>query len=239
MAIAHVQSKTNGVVDVSGTSCAVAFDSNVTAGNLLIGYVYAGDANAIIAVTAADTLGQTWSQAVLQRQSTDKHVGAIFYFANTAGGANTVTFTFTGGTPTDRCSVAEFSGAATSSPLDQTNHAEGSSTTPTSGSITPTQDGELLVCVATGDGGAVYTAGTDFSKNINVPDATNTRIGGEYYIQPTAAAHNGTWSIASSQNWTSEIASFKAAAAGTTSFIAAFQPGTNLPVFSPNEIVAY
>lgn len=213
-AIVHVQSNTNGVVG-GGTTQAVAFGSNVTAGNLIIAYCYFGTQTNPANVTATDSLGQTLTQAVGQGQTTDGHVYTIFYKENSAGGADTVTCasTLSG---TTRASVSEFSGVALSGSLDQTLSTQGASAAPASGNVTPGQNGELLLCASSGDTATVYTAGTDFTKIVNVPDATSTRIGAEYYIQPTATAHNGTWSLGTSNNWTALIATFKPAAGAVT-----------------------
>lgn len=242
MAIAHVQSVLNGATDVSGVgvTVALAYDSNVTAGSLLICWAYFGAGTNPADYTCIDSLTQTFTVANSQVQTTDGHILIIFYKANSAGGANTVTVTnVTGPVGTIRMSISEFSGVATVSPLDQINAAQGSSTTPASGNVTPTENGELLCCGGSGNTGTTYTAGTDFTKVVNVPSAAACRVGGEYYVQPTAAAHNGTWTYGTSNQWTSVLASFKQAAAGSTPFIAAYQPQTNQPIFPMRDVMAY
>src|SRR3990167_8693513 len=93
--MAHVQSKS---FDASGnaTTIAVTFDSNVTAGNLIAVGVGHWSGNT---VTVADSLGNTYTQI---RQVTDDANArrlTMFYAMNIAGGANTVTATFSASGP--------------------------------------------------------------------------------------------------------------------------------------------
>ena len=108
MTIAHVQ-HTQAQNGQSSSARTLAFPSNVTAGNALIACVgFYGTSTGTIAVT--DSLSQTWSSAVLCRGNGAANLNAqIFYFFNTAGGANTVTFTPTASVYTALI-IAEFSG---------------------------------------------------------------------------------------------------------------------------------
>lgn len=212
-AIAHVQSTLNGAVFAGGSSCAIAYGSNVTAGNFLVGYCYSANVGAT--VVAADSLGQTWSEAQSQSQTTDGNVMKIVYFPNTVGGANTLTCTFTGGGPSFRCGVSEYSGVATTTPLDQHTSAQGAAGTGDSGSVTPSQDNELVIMAASNSNGTTFTIGTG-TKRVNVPDATSTRIGGGEEIQTTATTRQSSWTFGSSANWASLIATFKPAGGAAT-----------------------
>lgn len=216
-AIAHVQSNLNGAIFASGSSCAIAYPGNVTAGNFLVGYCYSANTGAIVAAT--DSLGQAWNVAQAQAQATDGHIMNIVYSTNTAGGADTLTCTFTGGGATFRCGVSEYSGVATSNPLDQHTSAQGAAgTAANSGNVTPTQDNELVIMAASGSTGATFTIGTG-TKRVNVPDATNTRVGGGEEVQTTATTRQSAWTLGASNNWTSEIATFFAAGGAAASTV--------------------
>lgn len=206
--IAFVQATLNGTIFASGSSCAIAYDSNVTAGNFLAGITYSANVGAT--VSCVDSLGQTWSEAQSQVQSTDGNIMKIVYFANTVGGANTLTCTWTGGGPTFRCGVLEYSGVATTTPLDQHTSAQGAAGTADSGNVTPSQDNELVIMAASNSNGTTFTIGTG-TKRVNVPDATTTRIGAGEEIQTTATARQSSWTFGSSGNWSSLIATFKPA----------------------------
>lgn len=208
--IAHVQSNANGVASAS-SPCTVAYPGNVTAGNFLVGYCYSAEVS-LATVVATDSLGQTWSEAQSQSQTTDANVMKIVYFANTAGGANSLSCTWTGGGATFRCGISEYSGVVTTSPLDQHTSAQGAGTAADSGNVTPTQDNELIIQAASNSNSGTFTIGTG-TKRVNVPDSVSTRIAGGEEIQTAATTRSSAWTLGASGNWSSLIATFKAASA--------------------------
>lgn len=210
-AIAFVQSPAGGVTGTA-SSVNLAFGSNCTAGNCIVcvwRYSVGG-----LTVTLSDTQSNTYtSNAVEQIVTGDGNATVgIGYALNIAGGATTVTFSV-GVSRTLRFLIAEFSGVATSSAFDQSNHAEGSGTAIASGSVTPTTDGQLLVCGYENVNTSATSVGTDFTL---ASQTANDRTGLEYYIQTTAAAHDGTWTQAASQVWGAVIGTFKAPGAAAS-----------------------
>ena len=145
----------------------------------------------------------------------------IFYWENPIVGTG---HTFTAAASNTRLagafSVAAFSGVATSSSIDQTSFANvGNTTSIQPGSITPTQNNELVITGWTMNGNGV----TDTPTCSGTTAAYVTPRGGAlpclgaglaYVIQTTAAAVNPTWSWTSNDYATSVIASFKQAAGG-------------------------
>lgn len=137
----------------------------------------------------------------------------IYYKANSGAGTPTVTYNL-GTARVQRVIILEFSGAATSSPLDgSTVGAENTGITPASGNITPANNGSVFVCGAFANSAVTFLAGTDYTISGEVPAAPNTRLGGEYFVQPTAASHNGTFTLGGSVSWGAIAAVFKPAAA--------------------------
>ena len=166
---AHVQSPT-AVTGSSGTTLAIAYGSNVTAGNLLVCHIYAN--HGISGV--ADSRSQTFTSAVNVTDGATYSL-ATFYYANTTGGADTVTVTFAGAITYASLQCSEYSGVATASPLDQT--ASNSQTDPgtatdavTSGSVTTTTNGQLIVGFSTAlvVGAGTLSAGTNYTGRTNV-----------------------------------------------------------------------
>lgn len=213
-AIAHVQTASDAPGTVSSDT--LVYGSNVTAGSLLVGVFRCGSAGDPI--TVEDDLNGAWTQAGKHTQTNDGNaVIYIFYRANSAAGACTVTATLTA-SAIFRWIISEFSGAATSSPLDgATVSAEGDSTDLASGAKTPSADGALFICGGANTGGATYTAGTDFTiptNGVQAPGAGSQRVVLEYFIQSTAASHDGTITQSVSQGWAAILAVFKAPAAG-------------------------
>src|SRR6185369_16574631 len=99
---------------------------------------------------------------------------ATLYAFNIRAGANTVTVTFgtTGGYR--RVIVSEYSGVATTAPLDVTAKSQGTSTTAANGATstaaTTTANGNLIFGVAMDDSGAFGTinAGTGFTRRASL-----------------------------------------------------------------------
>lgn len=120
------------------------------------------------------------------------------------------TFTMSGGSEfAPGMSVAVYSGSA-ATPLDQ--HATPSGSTQP-GSITPTQDGELIVTGLDGHDGSGFTIDSGFTVATQTPFTGGQWWGSAqaYLVQGTAAAVNPTWSYGIS----SSIASFKPAGGGS------------------------
>lgn len=213
---AHVQSPTP-VTASSGTTIAIAFGSNVTAGNHLTCHIYANHGIS----TVADSLGQSFSSAVNVTDGATYSL-ATFYRENTAGGANTVTVTFLGAITYASLQCTERSGIATSGSLDK--FASNSQTTPgtaanaiTSGSVTTTTNGQTIVGWSTAltVGAGTTSAGTGFTPRTNV--FGDTLI--EDQIQTTAGAIAATFTTNSaSSSFITLITTFKEAAAAPTSF---------------------
>lgn len=213
MAIAYVQSA-NGQA-FSGTTVAATFGSNVTAGNLIVITLYANKGLTSI----ADTLTHTYSTATANTDGST-YVFGCYYVANISGGANTVTATLTAAHTFALMTVQEYSGAATSSPLDQATFAF--QATPgtganaiTTGNVTTTTDGQLIFGAAgsTEANTATVSAGTNYTIRQN-PLSDNPS---EDRIQTTAAATAVTFTTTdTTASYHSLVATFKAAAAAAT-----------------------
>ena len=176
---AHVQSV--GLAESSSASTiALAYGSNVTAGSGLVATIGWHCASAETISGVADSQTQTWTQAGTTR--TVASLGgdwciAVFYFANSAAGANTVTATISGSVDERTIAVHEYSGLATSSMLDQTTGQgqvdPGTGTDAvTSTAVTTTAANELIfgATLAIGDLDTV-AAGTNFTGRVS-PDGT-------------------------------------------------------------------
>lgn len=209
---AHVQSTSSTAF--SGTSIALAYGSNVTAGSLLVCHVYANHGVTGI----ADSRTQTWSSAVSVTDNAT-YTLATYYFPNTTAGANTVTVTFAGTITYASLQIAEYSGCATSTPLDK--FASNSQTDPgtgtnavTSGSVTTVTDGQLIVgwTSALVAGGSTVSAGTGFTGRTNIFGDTLH----EDQVQTSAGAIAATFTTTSATaDFITLIATFKAASVST------------------------
>lgn len=164
-----------------------------------------------VSSTLSDNHGNTYTGLTAQDQGL---ITRLYYVYNpTTSASHTFTVSALGSFyPT--VAVIAWSGAA-ATPFDQQNGAtDVSNPSPASGSITPSENDELIVTGA-GDSGSGYSAvSSPFSIEASVnPGGNNYALAIAYEIQTAATARNATWTNASSVYSQVVIASFKAAGA--------------------------
>jgi uncharacterized repeat protein (TIGR01451 family) len=193
-----VQAKTNG--NESGTaSMSVAFTANNTAGNFLI--VTGTAARPARNISVSDSLGNIYSVAMGPLTDTTQDVTLyIWYVSVCKGGANTVTIA-PAGTSALEIHVSEWSGLATTNPVDVTAFATGTGAAVSSGSKTTTSNGDLVF----GYGWVLNTAtaGTGFTPLSLINGDLD-----EYQIQTTGGSVAATFTQTSG-TWFAAIATFK------------------------------
>ena len=200
----------HGSVDKGGsaTSSAVVTLSGVTNGDLLTCSLTYGN-NGGTTLSVSDSLNGSWSVAnAAHYNSNIVQTTGQFYFANSKAGTITIAGTPSGAGTWGAMNCQEWSGAATSSPLDQGTSADGTTANPSSGSVTSTAAGDLVL----GDleNGIGPGAGSGFSLISSTP---NTGLSTEYLIQSSAGSTAATWTLAAT-GWTAQLATFKAAVGG-------------------------
>src|SRR5581483_1647463 len=119
---------------------AAAFGSGNTSGNLIVAFVRMSGTSQTVSVS--DSVGNVYADAVSQAQTGDGHQVHIFYAANVAGGANTVTASFSGTNNHPWLAVYEYSGV---SALDQTAAAQGASAFASTGATANTSSANELL----------------------------------------------------------------------------------------------
>lgn len=139
----------------SGTSVTPAYAQATSAGNLLVGWIVS-DGTSTISTSASGWVGASSQQ---------NPSSAIFYRPNSGAGETAPTFTCTGGSTVSAC-LAEFSGGATSSPVDQ-NNVNSSVTTPclVFNNVADVALGELVCVVCFGVHSKAGTATTSHTFN--------------------------------------------------------------------------
>ena len=206
--IALVQS---AAVEGSGVSSVAAkFNSNNAAANLIIAFVRMSSSNQT--VTIADTIGNIYHTAVSQTQTTDGHQVYIFYAQNILGGANTVTATFSAINNHPWIAIYEFNGLSTINPLDQNAHAQGSSSSPSTGAMATTRTATELIFAGLGmvnNFGGTVTPGSGFG--LQQQDTNTSRATTETLVVSSTGSYTGTFSLDSSTNWSAVVATFASA----------------------------
>ena len=190
------------------TSSTLAFVSSNTAGNWIAVAIRAGLSSSQV-FTVSDTNGNTYKQAGQLGYTASAVTLAIYYAENIKGGANTITVSDTVSGPL-RFAILEYSGVATSNSLDVAVAGQGASTSPNSGNLTTTANGDLLLsAIATANSGT-FTAGAGYTIRDFVPAEPNTKLVSEDQIQASAGLASATATLAGSDTWGSILAAFKA-----------------------------
>jgi hypothetical protein len=211
LAIGFVQVN-SAVPQTPQTSVSLAYTVAQTAGNLNVVIVGWGSSTATVG-TVTDSSGNAYQLAVGPTVYSDQSgttEQSIYYAANiagAAGGANTVKVTFTTAAAWPDIRILEYSGIATTSPLDVTAGAAGSSTSASSGPATTTVAGDLIVgaddtwTTTTGSGSGFVT------RVITNPDGDIA----EDEIATTVGSYAATAPTSPSGPWVMQMAAFKAA----------------------------
>ena len=212
MAIAAVVTQ-SGVFGVAGGTTS-AIDTTGSSG--IVGGIWwnNGVGNLVLA-NFTDSKSNTWTKLTEQFQPGPNISAVLYYCANpTVGTSHTFSTTshFVG------IGVLALSGTNTSSFFDlQNGTSAGSGGNIQPGSITPSQNGEVVVSAFGSFNGTSPSMPTGYTQVAANTTSTAEAGGMGYKIQTTAAAENPTWNSTGS-NQAVVIASFKAAGTATAVF---------------------
>jgi hypothetical protein len=179
-------------------------------GDLLVlsASVYTGSTNHISSIT--DSAGNVWQRANAWSVAGHNSDGEIWYAANAAATSSIVAHLATAGTMA--IEVMEFSGIATSNPLDTSTGASNTGTTASSGPITPAGAGELLVGFAAGHANAqtmtITSAGFTVQTQQNSTGTIATVRTGYQLLTGTGATSFDA-SFGTGMYWAAGIVAFK------------------------------
>lgn len=207
---------------IGGTIAQSANNTNVTTSGidttganlivLCLGGYFTGSAIA----TPTDSKGNTWTPLTARTPGGGSMIRFWYCYNPTVGTGHTFSTSQAGTYPT--LAAEAWSGAA-SSPFDQENGSTGNGITKTTGSITPTQDNELLIFAASNNNGgsnAESASGgetiTETQDIVTTANAIGFAVG--YIVQTTATSEDITFTGSGSTDRAAEIASFKMATGG-------------------------
>jgi hypothetical protein len=193
--------------DTSGSSAspAISFASAVLNHSLLV--ACAGWTDTTITLNSVTSSpSNTWNSTTDINNSGKVRI-QCYYAMNVASGTTTVTFNFSASVNWE-IAIHEYSGVATTSALDQQNGATGNSSSPSSGSVTPSVDGELIFgWTANSFGVNSYTAGSGFTQR----QSDLGFYASEDQAQGTAGAISATWGQGgTTAQWAAKVLTFKA-----------------------------
>jgi hypothetical protein len=179
---------------------------DTTGANLIVvslsGYLSVGN--------LTDSKSNTWT--ALTAQTNVVSVRLFYCYSPTVGSGHT----FTQSANTYGCiGVLAFSGAD-ASPFDVENGATSSTSPLSTGSVTPSDNGSLLVTGLCGVNNGTYSVTESFTSLFAANYSAGSNMGGAcgYKVQATAAAINPAWSFSPSASTAVAIAAFTPAAGG-------------------------
>lgn len=211
--------KANNVSTGSVATLAKAFGSNNMVGNTII--VVAGCGNGT-AMTVADSLGNTYTQAVTAPNSTTFEV-AIFYAVNIVAGANTVTVTNAGSAASMAMEIYEVSGLLTqvTAQPDWSSTGTGTGTTASTSALAASVPNSLaFMGVAVGTTAEAITAVSGTPWTVDASLNTGATVAGLFSLGSLSTSLSNTTAvipqatIAASKPWAAAAAIFKPAAIG-------------------------
>lgn len=156
-----------------------------------------------------DSYSNTWTE-LTERDATN--ITRTFYVKNPiTGTGHTFTYSTAPLASFSNIQAIALSGSG-ASPKDQENGAGNSSTASlATGSITPSQDGEIVITGMQHDNAVTVAIDSSFTIQDQTPSNGSSCVGGAlaYKIQTTATPVNPTWSWTGTTHATAEIVSFK------------------------------
>ena len=188
-------------------------------------------------ITVRDSRSTVYQQAVKFNNGINDTLG-IYYAQNIAGGTNTVTVSNSTSSASVRVAILEYAGIARSGALDVTRTSTLQNATPTSGNVTTTVNGDLLLGVFSTAEPGTFTAGSGYTIRETNDAAPSTRLMVEDRIQATAGTASATATVGASVWWGAALAAFKPATSGTSQLAALTSEAptsatTAAPVSSP------
>lgn len=197
----------------SATTVTVQPTGTIPVGNHVILIVGTATSNATI--TAADTQSNTY-QVDVTENATGRTIFIVSAKVTTQlTTSDTITVTYNGSVAQRTVRLLDVSGLAQTSWLDQSAHANGTSTTPSSGNVTTTQADELLIGnERNASPPNAITWGGSFTS-LGSADTSGATQSSAYRIVSATGTYSAAGTITSA-GWAAAIATYKAAAAAAT-----------------------
>ncbi|HEY1648228.1 MAG TPA: IPT/TIG domain-containing protein, partial [Terracidiphilus sp.] len=206
----------------STTSVPVAFTSAQAAGDLNVVIVGWNDTTAAVQ-SVTDSAGNAYTLALGPTRGTALSE-SIYYAKNIlANNANTVTVTFNQGATKPDVRILEYSGVATSNPLDVSTGAFGNGYLADSGYVNTNAANELIVGADMVSSNTTIMAGAPFTPRvITAPDSD---VAEDRLVNVPGSYHS--WApLNATGNWLMQVVMFKSATASTVPFVTSVTPNS-------------
>jgi len=195
------------------TSLNRTFGSTPASGNLLTAHMGVWHSTVFRSITFSDNKGNTYSYF-----TAGVHFGANVairggYATNiTTSATHTVTGTLN---DAGNCSLgcAEWSGVETS-PTTSFNSGNGSSTAPSSGSVSPSGASLIVGCCAYDGSATTIAVGSGYTQAFEADENNDNQAQNCEYKVGASGSQTATWTLAASRAWGAYVGAFSEVAAG-------------------------
>jgi hypothetical protein len=175
---------------------------NLAAGSLV--YVGCSDFTATFTGTPiSDSVGgNVWNQVGSSATTPGGGRITLWYSVLTNGGATmTVSCNYTAAVDAD-IGIQNFTGNPGAGNADGSTPGSGNSTSPSAGTLTPSETGEVIVGLKTHDSSPTTTVGASYTSAFLSDSTTNAQpISLEYHIKTDAVAEAPNWTLSVANNW--------------------------------------
>jgi acid phosphatase type 7 len=185
----------------------------VTSGNTLIlalGWT-PGAGNPSLS-SVADNNGGTWQSTTIQSSGTQARM-QIWYSLNHPSGSTIVTATYSGNVSGVAANLSEWSGIATASAFDASAGTTGSSTTPSTSTVTTHNANDLVFGAAVQQGKNTIVSGptnsfTGLTPAVTSGSSGNSSTQSAYQIESAINSYTTNWTMSGSNAWAGSIVAF-------------------------------
>jgi hypothetical protein len=205
VAVQCVQSKNASGALFSGGSSALAFDAPTAAGNLVVVAVYFETTRTLSSI--ADGVNSAYSSGAAI--SVDGTFTVLLYYGQQTSSAQTVTVTLGSSTAaTSRLAIYEFSGCATTTPVNDSDTAQiAPGTTHQTAAVDMGSAGGVYVGCLAASASNTFTGDADYTSS-----ATGYSLSG-YHIVSTTTSESMTATTSGTRGSINALVAFSAAAA--------------------------
>jgi hypothetical protein len=198
------------------TTQTLSLPSGTTTGDTLI--LMVGDDHSNSATVSSVSGGGvgTWTKVTEQNGSSGQGEAEIWYGLVTSGSSTGITVTLSGPTNWQLANVSEWSGIASSNPVDASTSSAGTGTSFTAGPITTTQSGDLVISDAWTSFNSPGFTSPQNSTTSGYTALNETQAGGSYYrawaayqIDFSTGPISAGWTGPGSGYYATAIAAFK------------------------------
>ena len=209
MAITLIQEKHDYTF---GSGKILVYDSNITAGNLLVAYIDSGTAGTGVAATASDSRGNVWTRITAFGGGYGGATSCAFFYAVAGStGPNTVTFV-TGGT-TLISQIVEFSGTVISGVIDGVGVTNTGNSNSPNVNITTNNINELIIAAPDPAAGSTNGPGAGWTQA-----GPAGGYGMIYAVKVAAGVYTPTFTATVSGPWGIVAAAFNPLVVATPTF---------------------